>query len=812
MSAITLTSAQSPYTFQPEQFSNLVNFPYVLVVVEGGGTVEVNLPQINTINGSGTIIGIVGDSLTTLVMNVAGSDIISQNGGTTVASQSITGNKSFLIFDATTISTGGIWVDTTSSSGGGGGTPPFYYVVTYDALMSLISGSNLIAGAFYLINDFASATYIQFSGTGGGGIGGEEVHIGNAEPLLVQATTSTTLSGTAMSLAFPNDVIQYSVNIPDGFYEYAASQGKGCIIYREDTLNQIARDYDWRNVIFRRWETSVGSGNYWSIQPVTNADYIDITCFWNTGYKQNVYVKSPLQANVGITGFPYWLDNFVINAGNSCIALQVNLAYGSTYSEYTAGIGGLDACVYDVVIFDTVISDTISDNRISSSIENFINLGSGTFQNNNIGGFQNNNINDTNIGSITGNIISACYQNTINQLQYNSGSLLLFNQNNGDPININGNQGFAFITNNVCNQIIGNISDTISDNICTQINGNISNSINSNNNAGLIGNNLSNNINTNSNQGDISNNTVGNLIENNTNGGNISNNVCSVIQYNSNLYAISNNNVETITNNSNNGNIDNNIGILYDSNSNNGELDGNQVHRITNNTLDGSINGNIGITIDSNSGAAIDANFAEMIVNNQGGQIANNYATVIATNNVSAKITGNISHSITSNTIILGSITENNCVNINSNTITDGSITSNTGNSITSNQVGRGIDQNNCNIIDSNIMAGNIANNQYNIIANNTLVDITNSIGNQFFNNSGYPCIGIIGTVQNCDITTSPISSHNFIDEVISFTINPTAEMQTSTPTKSMYDEGLGQHYLALLSSGLFTFPTQITV
>jgi hypothetical protein len=109
-------------------------------------------------------------------------------------------------------------------------------------------------------------------------------------------------------------------------------------------------------------------------------------------------------------------------------------------------------------------------------------------------------------------------------------------------------------------------------------------------------------------------------------------------------------------------------------------------------------------------------------------------------------------------------------------------------------------------------MAGNIANNQYNIIANNTLTDITNSIGDKFFNNSGYPCIGIIGTVQNCDITTSQISSHNFIDEVISFTINPTAEMQTSIPTKSMYDEGLGQHYLALLSSGLFTFPTQITV
>ena len=854
MLLINLTSAQSPYTFQPEQFSNLVNFPYVLVVAKGGGTVEVNLPRINTINGSGTIIGIVGDSTTTLVMNVAGSDIISENGGNTVASKSITGNKSFLIFDATYILTGGIWVDTTSGSGGGGGTPPFYYSVTYSALVGLISGNNLIAGAFYLINDFASATYIQYSGTGSGGIGGEQVHIGSTEPLLVQATSINTLSGTAVSLTYPNDVIQYSVNMPNGHYEYAASQGTGCIIYREDTLNQVARDYDWRNVVFWRWETSLGSGQFWNIQPPSGGArvaHIEIGCFWNTGNLQNVYIKSPLAANPFLNGSPYWLDNFVVNAGGACIGLQVNLAYGSTYSEYTAGAGILGESNYNNIAYDTIICDTNANNTINQSQQNFVNLGQGAFELNNIGVFFGNNINDTSVGAITGNNVSNAYNNQINQLQNNSGSILTNNSNSGYSCLINNNQGFAFIGNNLCSEIVGNIADIMVDNTCARLSGNISNSIKQNTNYGNISNNIANNINFNTNSGNIINNTVDFLSENNSNVENISANVCGTIQNNSNngdidsnyVYQISNNSntsliysnygniidsnsnngeigrnfVYDITSNTNNGAISQNVGDFIDSNSNGDQIYQNYVQRITNNTVEGEIVSNVGQQIDSNAGkAVIDNNYVAILSTNTSTGIRGNVGAFLQNNTCLNVIEGNTFYQMTGNTISHGAdasngkICYNACTYIFNNIVYDGNISSNVGNSITGNTVDGGIDQNNCNLIDSNNMKGKIANNQYNIIAFNTLADITNSTGNKFFNNTGSPCVDIVGSLQNCDIT-APIQSHNFIDEVISFTINPSADMQTTTPTKSMYDEGFGQHYLALLSSGAFTFPIQIT-
>jgi len=721
------------------------------------------------------------------------------------------------------------------------------FEMLYSEFLTKLNSGTLIPGSKILITDYQTVHYIQFSGTGPGGIGGEIPHAGTPEQLLVTVTSPSSISPMAESLSYPQDIIHYVPDVMDGFYDglNSSNGGKGVITYREDTLNQVARDYDWRNVVFWRWETSVGNGNYWSVQPVSGASHIEIGCFWNTGGLQNVYIKSPLAANQFLNGSPYWLDNFVINVGNGCIGLQVNIAYGSTYSEYTEGAGELGESNYNSIAYDTVICDSNTNNQINVSGLNFVNLGQGAFQNNNIGTFQNNNIIDTNIGIITGNIISVCYQNTINQLQYNSGSLLLGNNNNGDPINIIGNQGFAFITNNVCSQILGNITDTISDNTCAKLSGNISNSINSNMISGNIQNNIANNINYNTSGGDIINNTIGNLIENNSNSGGILNNVGSIIQNNTNSGDIGSNNVVNITNNTNVGNITNNFGVVIDTNSNTGEINENQVDEITNNTNAGFITNNIGIIINSNSNTnsifennvyvissnsnagvirgnsgitilgntcgSISSNIVGRLDNNIAGDITENVGVQLSGNTVSEKIQGNNSFYLLNDNNISGQIVHNNCTYILSNTITAGNIASNVGNSISENQVARGINQNNCNLIDSNVMVGNIANNQYNIIANNTLTDITNSTGNKFFNNSGQPCIDIVGSVQNCDITAE-IQSHNFIDEVISFTINPSADMQTTTPTKSMYDEVFGQHYLALLSSGAFTFPTQITV
>lgn len=116
MAIINITSAQSPYNLTPEQISNLVNFPFQFIVGSGGGTIEVNLPSLNSLGYNGSIIAFCEDGSTTIQLNAYAGDIISINGGTTQSSLDVSGNNAFVGLDATNQG----WLQSISAGGGAG--------------------------------------------------------------------------------------------------------------------------------------------------------------------------------------------------------------------------------------------------------------------------------------------------------------------------------------------------------------------------------------------------------------------------------------------------------------------------------------------------------------------------------------------------------------------------------------------------------------------------------------------------------------------------------------------------------------------
>jgi len=115
-----ITSGNSPITLSANDFSQLVNIPYLILAASGGGTIEVNLPSINSINKFGQLYVICEDGSTTVNINTNIEDVISE-GGVISNTKTINGDKAFVQLNATTYGAGNLWLGSTNGGGGGGG-------------------------------------------------------------------------------------------------------------------------------------------------------------------------------------------------------------------------------------------------------------------------------------------------------------------------------------------------------------------------------------------------------------------------------------------------------------------------------------------------------------------------------------------------------------------------------------------------------------------------------------------------------------------------------------------------------------------
>lgn len=223
--------------------------------------------------------------------------------------------------------------------------------IVFSQLETLISTSQLIAGSWYKITDFQTAHYIQFSDS----IGDEEIHTGAIEPMLVQAVSSSELATEIWSTVYPTDKITWKPIFNDRDYDAVLGQSTGVITSRYDTLLKLYRDYDWRNVIFRRWETVSGSGDYNNYTD-TGFAFQDFTPFNLALDNFDVSVGSGLELGQSNLGLPYQLDNVVFQL--DCVISKVSIGATSTFQELFAA-NNID------VLFDQLCLLQFANNNIA---------------------------------------------------------------------------------------------------------------------------------------------------------------------------------------------------------------------------------------------------------------------------------------------------------------------------------------------------------------------------------------------------------------------------------------------------------------
>jgi hypothetical protein len=339
--------------------------------------------------------------------------------------------------------------------------------ITYTELLNLISTNTLIAGRQYLITDFQTVTYIQFSG---GGIGSEEIHTGAIEPMLAQAVSSSELATEIWSTVYPTDKITWKPIFNDRDYDAVLGQSTGVITSRYDTLLKLYRDYDWRNVIFRRWETVSGSGVY-NDYTDTGFAFQDFTPFnlipgnFDTFY---VSVGSGLEGGQSNLGLPYQLDNVVFQS--QCAVSKVSVGALSTFQN-TFAVNNIDILVDQLCRYEftnnnikyvqsnqfdgEVDSNTLvelSENVISGDF--FGNIGTIFLENNIDGSFNNNNFSFLYQNVVTGDINQNLFMANIQSktftatagMQVGSPSVTLFDAVDGDVEQILSGGTLSYVT------------------------------------------------------------------------------------------------------------------------------------------------------------------------------------------------------------------------------------------------------------------------------------------------------------------------------------------------------------------------------
>jgi hypothetical protein len=148
-----------------------------------------------------------------------------------------------------------------AGSGGGGEV----IETTYSDLYDLYTNQNLVVGTYYKITDFQTCydqpdydyngNSIINGGTGGTG----NYRAGNLSPIIVFAIDSSSLASDAYQPQWPNDSIKYDITFNST--EATSNPAFGRITYRKDNQGN-AFDYDFREVLFKRYDTYISENVY----------------------------------------------------------------------------------------------------------------------------------------------------------------------------------------------------------------------------------------------------------------------------------------------------------------------------------------------------------------------------------------------------------------------------------------------------------------------------------------------------------------------------------------------------------------------
>jgi hypothetical protein len=209
--------------------------------------------------------------------------------------------------------------------------------VTYSEFVNLLNTSSLIPGGYYLITNFRTQHFIQYTDTNGNGTAlNESVNVGTTEQLLVRAISNNNYDRSVTSIQHPSDTIFWKHNPSFREKEYASVGGRG-LIYKRIDANGNERDYDFRSVKFRRWND--GSGNYTIIRAIDSPgwpsgfillDFIDLKSF-EEGFQIMKNNKVGSMSDVpNVLSVPYFMDNFVFSTFSQAYDNDIKESHGVT--------------------------------------------------------------------------------------------------------------------------------------------------------------------------------------------------------------------------------------------------------------------------------------------------------------------------------------------------------------------------------------------------------------------------------------------------------------------------------------------------
>jgi hypothetical protein len=687
-----------------------------------------------------------------------------------------------------------------------------YFSVSYSDFLNLYNTSSLEPGSVYVINNFRTSHYIQYTDSVGDGTGlGESINFGSIEPLVVVATSNSTYDSDVKSLLHPYDEIKWIHELSDRDYDHynnPSGVGRGHIIYRKSDAGN-SRDYDFRNIVFWRWND--GSGNYTVVRRVDAPNIFDYKVFkaFEEGFV-DPFLKNEISSFTSLNnglGIPYYLDNLVISTFSSVVSNKINLAHGTTintpsFAENQIGIM-LYSTIHDTssqmiinkihtlansnVFGDFWLNDvsyidgsTFSNEFYANKISGFTGCIVGTAQSNNIIGVDNSQF--QNLNNNTGNLINNSVIGTFENNNFNivaSSSITSFTYNDVNQVSnntvgtVSGNI-VNILTGNTCSQITDNISVEIKDNVMSSIYNNTIDVINENILAGDIYYNIGTQIAQNVGTISIFTNRVNQLNQNTGSasiGANSSDEIFNNVFNNSTIYS---NTVKMINTNTVNNSLSYNVGHLINSNTAS-YIESNNVTEIENNIL-GTFSYNIGSEFKFNSITQSQYNSLISVTNNNINNFGYNVVGFVNTT-ISDTFEYNSIESSSNNQI--GLVTLNRIVQLDTNTFSVLAV-----NDVVNidNNIGTNFTQNISNSISQNSIT-NLYQNNIHTIFNNNSTNILNNDGNRLENNTVTSIVN--NKVHLIDSNTGSTFSNNDALEISSNTFTILEENKVKTITNN---------------------------
>lgn len=278
---------------------------------------------VSGLSRNGTIIFLTGETITiqTNEQYLVYGDLTISGGSLTNYGQILILNGDLNIFDGDFNDFGETLFINTEGS----------ILVTYNELISAIGTNNLVANKSYLIVDFQTIYDQPDFDSFGNPKTSVITKTSLTEPLLVKAISENEISNVVNSLVYPNDKIKYDWAWDET--EIMGEPAKGRITERIDELGNRT-DYDHRNILFKRYETSPGSGIYTEIDDNGN-DYQEFKTFQTEidNYSNTNFISDYAKL-FNITTQPFLLSNNIFgeySENNNLIGRFTNNTTGNGF-------------------------------------------------------------------------------------------------------------------------------------------------------------------------------------------------------------------------------------------------------------------------------------------------------------------------------------------------------------------------------------------------------------------------------------------------------------------------------------------------